>query len=261
MNSALYGHRVPPADAARLADAGISHSAMCDLRTAGHTTVEEQIAATPPDVPDTPGRIILRPPATASLSAIEVTSDPELARHWMSTRRTYWWPGAVKHSPGARPIHVVRTGGLRGSWSLWDDGALVRGADWLQIYRPDRGDYWSAPAPAALPDAAAHAIGLVATCSNTACRDRAIWHPLRDAVSHAETIIEQDQRDRISWSSTKTLYRHDYTLPDGSVHSLWQLHSSEGGMSSGGDGEFDERHQLWPAENPARTAYTEHSLG
>ncbi|KFZ80844.1 hypothetical protein ED92_11005 [Amycolatopsis sp. MJM2582] len=137
----------------------------------------------------------------------------------------------------------------------------MRGADWLQIYRPDRRDYWTAPAPTGLPDAAVHAIGLVATCSNTACREPAIWHPLRDATSHAETIIEQDQRDRISWGSTKTLYRHDYTLPDGSVRSLWQLHTSEGGMSSGGDGDFDERHQLLPAEAPARAAYTEHSLG
>ncbi|MEU3628921.1 hypothetical protein [Amycolatopsis coloradensis] len=262
MNSALYGHRVLPADAARLADAGIGHAAMCDLREAGHTTVEQQIAATPPDVPDTPGRIILRPHRNASrMTGIKVTTDPELARQWVSTRRTYWWPGAVEHSPGVRPVHVVRTGGLRGGWSLWDDGALVRGADWLEIYQPERRESLSAPAPAGLPDAAAHAIGLVATCSNTACRDRAIWHPLRDAVTHAETIVEQDQSDRVSWTSTKALYRHDYTLIDGSVRSLWQLHSSEGGMSSGGDGEFDERHELWPAEALARAAYAQHSLG
>ncbi|WP_052120462.1 hypothetical protein [Amycolatopsis sp. MJM2582] len=95
--------RVPPADASRLADAGISHSAMCDLRTAGHATVEQQIAATPPDVPDSPGRIILRAPDSAPRSAVKVTSDPELARHWLSTRRTYWWPGRSSTPPAPGP--------------------------------------------------------------------------------------------------------------------------------------------------------------
>ncbi|MFD6073137.1 hypothetical protein [Amycolatopsis lurida] len=137
----------------------------------------------------------------------------------------------------------------------------MRGADWLRIYQPERRETLSAPTPAGLTDAAAHAIGLVATCRNTACRERAIWHPLRDAVTHTETILDQDQPERVSWTSTKALYRHDYTLSDGSVRSLWQLHSSEGGMSSGGDGEFFERRDLWPEEAPARAAYAQHSLG
>ncbi|MFD6072508.1 hypothetical protein, partial [Amycolatopsis lurida] len=113
-NSSIYRHRVSPVDAARLADAGVSYAAMCDLHEAGHTTIEQQIAATPPDVPDTPGRIILRPHRNASrLTSIKVTTDPELARQWMSTRRTYWWPGALWSTP---PVSCPSMRGAQGHW-------------------------------------------------------------------------------------------------------------------------------------------------
>jgi hypothetical protein len=257
------GAVLPVTSAVRLAEAGISHYRAEQLRSAGHATLEQMLTATAPVVPDEPGRFILRTPEGPDAQA-RITSDPELARAFVRERPAFWWDGAVHHTPGIAPVHVATRQpgdriGMGAGWVLWDDGSLVCRIGWLSLWDSAEGRARCAPAPAGLSPAAAHAVGLVASCGNVQAVPRSVWHPLREAVEHTETVLDNREHTRSSWTEFKALLRHDYRLPDGTTAHLWQLRTGGAGMANG-DGDFRVDSMIWPSESPARDAYRAHRL-
>lgn len=238
-----------PADAARLADAGLSYSAAHQRRAAGFTDIEEIVQAQPPHIPDDAGRIFVEAERPHWPYTADVTSDPEIARAWLALFPARWKPGGVKVVSGVQPVHVTD------SWSLWDDGALLVGT-WMAIY-PSRGaERKTAHRPQSLPAGAVAALDLV-TGSRTDV-PRAAWSALLDATEHHLHEIDQASHRGYQWGSSKALRRHDFTTPGG-VKSLWEVWGDEGGMSNG-EGDYHETSEIYDSPEPARRQYADWKL-
>ncbi|MGW0562842.1 hypothetical protein ACWDZ4_20040 [Streptomyces sp. NPDC003016] len=236
-----YGSkRFTPADAALLADAGISYSHALQRQKAGHTTAAEILSARRPHIPDGAGRIVVAPQHPRSSAA--VTSDPAFARDWLDRRVDCWNADRLEVVAGVRPAHVAS------KWSLWDDGVLVVG-EWMMEYYPA---VRSAERPEMLPEAAVQALNLV-TSSRTRV-DPEVWRLLLDATGHQAHELASDSHKGYQWGSSKVLRRHDFTTPGG-VRSLWEAWGDEGGMS-GGEGDYAERSEVYADKAAAQRSYT-----
>ncbi|WP_104483073.1 hypothetical protein V5P93_003991 [Actinokineospora auranticolor] len=84
------------------------------------------LAASPQQIPQRPGRVLLTP-------------NPR----WITRHPAFWWDGALTHTPDVEAIHVEQ------AWSLWSDGALVRG-HWATPADPAHGPREAAPTPTTL---------------------------------------------------------------------------------------------------------------
>ncbi|ACU38398.1 hypothetical protein [Actinosynnema mirum] len=199
------GRRWPAAQAGLLADAGIGHERAEQLRAAGHTTVEQALAAAPPQVPTTTGRFVLRGCTVGP--RVQITDDPHEARRCLEHDPGAW--SRWEHVPDVTVLHVKSFADT--GWQLWSDGALSIG-------------YWCAPSesgrPLSLSPAAEELLDLVVTAGNPEIRDRAVWHPLLTATTHR--VVRVDGREESDGSDTG-LVRHDVTLADGTAYVLWEV--------------------------------------
>ncbi|MGW4528880.1 hypothetical protein [Amycolatopsis sp. NPDC004378] len=242
------GRRWPAAEAARLAEAGISHERAEQLRAAGFATVAEVLAAAPPQLPATAGRFVLSNCGVGP--RVQVTDDPEEARQHLARDPQTWanW----EHVPDVTVVHAAKSaamdGGHRG-WQLWSDGALSIG-------------YWCEPRdrgrdrPTSLSAAAEEVISLVVVAGNPEIRDRATWQPLLTATGHQATTIDEAEEDGISSGETAALVRHDVTLADGTIRILFDVVT--GWWYHGEDADAGERHWMSTDETAARRYYREH---
>ncbi|MEV0733993.1 hypothetical protein [Polymorphospora sp. NPDC050346] len=237
--------RWPVADAVRLATAGVDPARARKLAAAG-VPLAQMSAATAPDVPDGATRIIIRPATDDRHGHAMVTTSPDTARTWLATHPDHWHADAVTAHTGPTCVHTAQ------NWTLWDDGALLDRAWWIDHAEQDQ-------QPRTLDPAAVTALDLVlAAGPGSKVADRAVWHPLRVATGHTATILDERKNDGgRSWSG-KTLIRHDFTTPAGAV-TWWELRTYEGGWGDG-DADHNERSHVWPNEHGARTAYNNHQV-
>ncbi|GAB3161980.1 hypothetical protein GCM10027258_80070 [Amycolatopsis stemonae] len=240
------GRRWPAAEAARLADAGISHDHAERLREAGFDTVEQALAAVPPQLPDTSGRFVLRRCRVGP--RVQVTDDPDEARRHIARDPQTWehW----EHTPDVTVVHAATAMAMDGGrgWQVWSDGALSIG-------------YWCEPRgrvrdrPTSLPAAAEEVIGLVVVAGNPEIRDQASWQPLLTATAHLSSTVEEAEEGGFSSGETAALVRHDITLADGTTRVLWDV--VIGWWYHGEDADVGERHWVSPDETAARRYYRE----
>jgi hypothetical protein len=240
------GRRWPASDAARLADAGISHERAEHLRGSGLGTVEEILAAAPPQLPDTPGRYVLRHCQIGP--RIQVTDDPAQARTQLERDPATWahW----EHVPDITAVHVA-THDTRWGWQLWSDDSLSVG-------------YWCDPPnsaqrsrPKSLSEAAEKAIDLLVSAKNQQLQDNTVWQPLLNAVEfRTETITEEESEVSGSSGETSALIRHDITLADGSTRTLWDVVT--GWWYHGEDADAGEDHWVTDHESAAQSYYQSH---
>jgi hypothetical protein len=238
------GRRWPAAEAARLADAGISHARAEQLHAAGFTTAEEILAATPPQLPATAGRYVL---SNCGIGPrVQVTDDPEEARQHVARDPKTWtrWT----HEPGVTVVHVAAARELGfPEWQLWSDDAMTVG------YWCDRGrEHW----PRSLSPVAEQVIRLVAEAVNTEARDRAMWQPLLTATDHQTTTVDEIEEEGMSSGETAALVSHDVTVADGAVHVLWDVVT--GWWYRGEDADAGEEHWISRDETISRRYYREH---
>lgn len=241
------------ADAARLADAGITADRACLLREAGFRTAETMLTAAPPAVPDDATRVIIRDRTCAW-----VTDDPAAARAWLDRNPQTW--GRV-HADTA-PLRCVHAAGapLLGSphrpWQLWDDGSMTLGG-WLRPPGHPPGEPYQAPR--SLTAAAEHALTLALSSCNARQvwgepGDRALRGRLTAITGRTSTTLDTRTRDDGPRAGRCwTLRRHDYDHPDGPV-TIWQL--LEEGWAMGEDGEHWSSYTTYRDEAAARAAFT-----
>ncbi|MGV9679089.1 hypothetical protein ACWDSJ_27725 [Nocardia sp. NPDC003482] len=238
--------RFAPADAARLADAALTYRHAHALTQSGHRDIDALLAATPPPVPDAATRILIQPRRPGIDRGWLITDDPAAARAWLDQRPEHW--DATVVADHARIVHAEP------GWALTDTGEITR-AHWITAPNPT-----STPRrarPRSLTPAAVHALTLLtrARRADTLLADRAAWHPLRDALTHTATTID-DHTDRTSstHATTRVLIRHDYQLADGATHTRWQVHVLHGGLSHG-EGDVEEYYTLHTNDHAARQAW------
>ncbi|MCU4750232.1 hypothetical protein [Streptomyces sp. G-5] len=243
VTSVLNGDpRWPVAQAATLADAGVTGRRAAAHHRAGRTTADQVLAAAVPQLPTGPARILLRASGTGY-----VTSSPELAAAYIAARPQYWGPDAVTVVEGIHPVHVHDR--LDKPWSYWSDGSLVT-APWLRVRSTDGSRPRTAPMPSGLSEAAVTALDLVATSARHGV-DRPLWQPLAQATAHTQRELERIEKRH----ETIVLLHHRFALPDDRVGELWQI-LREGAAMAGGEGEEWERSDLYPSAPTARAAWT-----
>jgi hypothetical protein len=235
------GRRWPASDAARLADAGITCSRATELRDEGGlTTVEAILAAQPPQLPGTAGRYIL---SRCHLGPqVQVTDDADEAQRRLDRDPRTWahW----SHVPGITVVHVCHAS-QRGGWQLWSNGDLSAG-HWMRGL--------DKAGPRSLSDAAEHVITLLVDAANPEqVRDRAIWQPLLTATAHRQHTITETGVDAGHSGRKAVLVRHDVTLKDGSIRTLWEVTTSWWAL--GEDGDHEESHWVSASEQAARQHY------
>lgn len=233
------GRRWPAADAARLADAGIIHEQAETLRAAGFGTVEDILAARPPQLPGTAGRYILNNCKIGA--ATQITDDPAEAQKRLDRDPASWQHWV--HVPDITALHVARR-----DWQLWSNDELTIGS-WCERreHRERR---------RSLTTAAETAIGVLAAAANPDARDRAVWQPLLDAVDHQRETITEDSVDGFSSGEFSELIRHSITLQDGTISHLWEVVT--GWWYYGEDADVTEEHWISTSEDRARSRYREH---
>ncbi|MFI9507287.1 hypothetical protein [Nocardia sp. NPDC052566] len=240
--------RFSPADAARLADAGIGWRRAAKLAVSGHHDVEAILTATPPAIPSDATRIIITPRRPIGFgSGRSMTSDPAAARAYLQ-RHPEQWDATIT----ADQIGIVHA---ESGWGLCENGEVID-ADWIVLWDWDtRVD--AAPArPSSLTPVAAQAIALVVGARNAEqfLAELAPWVWLRAARTHTTTTVEHRADRRPQWGMSCELIRHDYLLDTGATVTWWQVDYFEGGMS-GGEGDSFEYYTLHSSEQPARQAW------
>lgn len=188
-----------PTEAALVADAGQPRAQAAALHTAGHHTVDALAVASGPVLPEETTRVIIK-----TKTEQYVTDSVDLARTWLA------------NNPGAQAGIIITSEPMtcvhaQDQWSLWSDGSLVRGVRWLTPTGTDH------PAPRSLEAAAVAALELLAGASNGL--PRPIWHPLRHATGHGQSVI--NQRDYRRGEAVASLVKHTFVHPAGTTN-LWQ---------------------------------------
>ncbi|MCK2245437.1 MULTISPECIES: hypothetical protein [unclassified Crossiella] len=251
------GRRWPAADAARLAEAGISYSHAQIHHRHGLTSVEDILAARPPQLPQQPGRFILG--GNNGSHQATICNNPADAEQIFGNNPTGWteW----QHTPGVRVEHVFPGGGFgeQHRFQLWSDGVLTYGL-WYEPPGSRR------ERPVSLSAAAEQLIGLLVNGGSPLLEDPASWRPLLGVT--ATTVVEldrhetEDVRDYFATGLDRTggiieLIRLDSTLPDGTTHTLYQVVRGQWSIR---DGEGDSRATHWfsTEEQEARRYYREH---
>lgn len=237
------GRRWPAREAARLAEAGIRHERAEHLRAAGFNTVEEILTAQPPRLPGTAGRYIL---SNCQIGpTVQITDDPAEAQQHLDRDPQTWayWD----HVPDVTAVHVARHD-TRWGWQLWSNGDLSIG-------------YWCEPRdgrerPRSLSEVAERMVSLVVSAGNPEAHDRGTWQPLLSAVEHRQETITEDSANGLNSGETASLVRHDVTLQNGTVRTLWDVVT--GWWYHGEDADAGEDHWITADQAAARRRYQEH---
>ncbi len=187
-----------PAQAERIADAGISAAAAHALHQDGQAW-EAIPALAPPLLPDAgPARIIIRRPVADGVETI-VTDNPERARALCAKHPEIRAAHVTVHA-GAGLLHSERR------WQIWDDGARTLS------------DRFDGAHLSTLHPAAVTALDLVFGAANTDSQlcERPIWHILTKAIGY-------QQHGR-----SAHLRRHTFTL-DGHAKATIVIYSTHPG--------------------------------
>ena len=238
------------ADAARMADAGITGYQADELRTAGFTTAEQVLAAQAPQLPDTPGRFLFPEGTKGTRSPYDLvlTDDPAIADQIIDVRRVSWT--SWQHHPGVTCLHD------QGDWQLWSDGEITRGTfnpNWPVFATTGQRLDW--PHPKTLTGAAATILTWVVNASNVKDINRDLRQRLTTATAHTETEVSKWDRGEGtgSWAGA-SLHRHDITLTDQTTITMWQAGAYAGGWGDG-DADHQEWHRMYADESEARAQY------
>ncbi|GAA4209390.1 hypothetical protein GCM10022252_75850 [Streptosporangium oxazolinicum] len=253
-----YGQRkFAPADAARLADAGISPG-----KAAGRgDTVEEILAAAPPQIPADATRVLVLAPAGhrgSSPYPLAAMTAAQMTERLATSPKQWQW--RIQADVGPHPVHVSRTG----NWQVWDDNAvtLTYWAHPRPSHTEETGNssqivYHDDPAwPHAFTDDGERLIDLLLGARN----GREIFGPhklhwlqvARDATTTREQIDER-RNDRHNGGCGATLYRHTITRPGQPDEHLWQM--DEDDWYRGEDADVTVTSWLYRDEQSARAAY------
>ncbi|MEU9837113.1 hypothetical protein AB0D67_36715 [Streptosporangium sp. NPDC048047] len=250
-----HNRKFGPADAARLADAGVSPG---EAAGRGGTT-EEILTARPPHIPADATRILILPPEghhghylrplaamTVEQMTQRLTHSPEL------------WKWRLQADAGPRPVHVTS------GWQVWDDDAVTL-THWIHD-RPSHTEengtmprivYDDDPAwPQAFTADGERLIGLLLGARNARDvfgPDKLHWLQVaRDAETTREQVDEK-RRDRYRNGCGATLYRHTITRPGQPPEHLWHLAEDE--WHHGEDADATVTYSLYRDEPGARAAY------
>lgn len=239
--------RFAVAEAEALVRAGMSYADAASRYVSGHTTAEAILAARPPAIDPAATRVLIKPLHAGGEMA--VFGDAQAAGAWLAKRPQCWRQDLVDAAVGPRCLHVHKDG----RWSLWDDGSLVGRSHWPQLIRIPGLVEPAFEAPASLTEAAQEALTLVVKGGqDSPVRARQVWHPLREAVTHKRTA--EGEREGDGWS--RELYRHTFTLPDGSQVTWWEVRAGYGGATGGGDYDWTETVTVWTDHTDASREYS-----
>ncbi|WP_377273677.1 hypothetical protein [Peterkaempfera sp. SMS 1(5)a] len=182
-----------------LVGAGVGHWRATTLRRAGYRTVEEIVTATPPAIPDSATRIVIKRPHGKE-GRTQVTDDPARARAWLAEPPNRWREDLVTADSGPRVLYAAH------DYSVWDDDVLLPATEWLDRHALpiDRVGL----SPTALR-------GLQLCVSAVApLVDAAVWKPLLRATGHhPETVAS---------AHGVHLVRHRFDIPGGQEVLLWE---------------------------------------